>query len=70
MRFGAGMAAPHLVDARVSQIEPDPQGAVPRPAQAGADRGGDRDAGDLVVQELPVAAAVQRQGADSPRRPG
>src|SRR2546427_9581129 len=60
----AGVPAADLTDQPLSHLDADPQRPVAGVSEARADLLGDRDAGHLVVEELSVAVAVEREHAD------
>src|SRR4029450_2886021 len=66
-QVGAGVALAHGPAELLRHLDAGAERAVDRLAQATSDRLGDRDAGDLVVEELGVARAVERENADQHR---
>src|SRR3989454_2187266 len=66
-QIGARVARPHGMDELLRHLDPDPERAVSRLAEPAADRVGNRDARHLVVKELRVPRAVQRE--DPPHHP-
>src|SRR5437879_10470822 len=60
----ACVPAADLTDQPLSHLDADPQRPVAGVSEARADLLGDRDAGHLVVEELSVAVAVEREHAD------
>ena len=59
----AGVASAHLADELLRHLDADAKRAVPRVLQPAAHRLGDRDAGHLVVEELGMTEAVEREDA-------
>src|SRR5215475_2997252 len=66
-QVGACVALAHGTDELLRHLDPGAERAVARLAQAAANRLGDRDARDLVVEELGVARAVEWKNADQHR---
>src|SRR2546425_2393538 len=63
----AGVAAADLAYQALGHLDADLQRAVARVSEARADLVGDRDARHLIVEELGVAVAVEREHADDDR---
>src|SRR5262245_25807454 len=66
-QVGARVARPHGLHQALRHLDPDAQGAVTRLAKPAAHVVGDRDPRHLVVEELGVSGAVQRQDTDQDR---
>src|SRR3989454_12682188 len=66
-QIGAPLPRPHGTDELLRHLDPDPERAVSRLAEPPANRVGNRDARHLVVKELRVPRAVQRE--DPPHHP-
>src|SRR5437867_13427733 len=69
-QVGAGVALAHSPDQLLRHLDPGAERAVAGLAQTPADRLGDRDAWDLVVEELGVTRAVEREDTDQDRHEG
>src|SRR5437867_10387896 len=63
-QIGARVAGPHVADELLRHLHAGAEGTIPRVAQPPADHVGNRDARHLVVEELGVAGAVQREDPD------
>src|SRR6266478_1049964 len=63
-QIGPGVARPHGSDELLRHLDPDAERAVPGLSKPAADLVGNRDTRHLVVQELGVARAVEREDAD------